>query len=282
MLAGRIYFFYPNDLINWYGLYHAIDRNFNPEVGFVSRVGIKNYIWQLLLTPRPGIPHVKKLAFKPFDINYTTDMGGSLLTRAVEIRPLGFIFNSGDEAHFKIWNKYDNVRLIETKNTKGFPIFISNSNTTFIPLGTYDWWYYELTYQGSSSRPVSAYLNTNWGDYYSGNRTWYNGGLTWRASSRYSLSGDMTYNDIDVEHSRFITREVGARLAVDFSTRLFSSVFVQYNNKDRQVNTNVRIHFIPRIGSDLYFVYNHLLDEEYDWRTLRNTGIFKVNYTYRL
>jgi hypothetical protein len=149
-------------------------------------------------------------------------------------------------------------------------------------LGTYNWWYYEATYQGSSSRPVSAYLNTNWGGYYGGSRAWYNGGLTWRVSSRYSLSGDMTYNDIDVKQGRFITREIGARLAVDFSTRLFSSVFIQYNNKDRQVNTNIRVHFIPRIGSDLYLVYNHLLDEEYDYRTLRNTGIIKLNYTYRL
>lgn len=278
MLAGRVYFYYPNDLVNWYGLYHAIDENFNPEVGFVSRVGIKNYIWQLLLTPRPGIPHVRKLAFKPFDINYTTDMDGQLLSRTVEIRPLGFMFNSGDELHFKIWNKYDRIRLRETNNAKGYNIF----GNTFIPLGPYSYWYGEVNYTGSSKRKVYAYANSNWGDFYDGSRTYYNGGVTWKAGSRYAISGDITYNDIDVEGDRFITREVGSRFSVDFSTRLSSSVFVQYNNQSREVLTNFRLHFIPRIGSDLYIVYNHLMDEAYDYRAKRTTGVVKLNYTYRL
>ena len=42
-------------------------------------------------------------------------------------------------------------------------------------------------------------------------------------------------------------------------------------------------------GSDIYLVYNHLWDEKdvllrgdrADYYTVRNTGIFKVDYTYR-
>lgn len=271
-LAGRIYVAYPNDLINWYGLYHALDVNFKPGIGFASRVGIKNYIWFLTISPRPNIPHIKKLVFKPFDINYTTGMDGTLQTRAEEIRPLGFIFNSGDVLDFKIWNKYD---FVERSNWKIF-------GNTVIPRGVYKWWYYEIAYTGSRNRPVALNFDTNFGNHYNGTRTYYSTSLSFKQTKYYSLAADMTYNNIAIEQTRFITREYGGRLGLDFNTRLSSSVFVQYNNASHQVTTNFRIHYIPHIGSDIYLVYNHLLDEAFDWRTKQKTGIFKVNYTYRL
>jgi hypothetical protein len=44
------------------------------------------------------------------------------------------------------------------------------------------------------------------------------------------------------------------------------------------VNLNFRLHYIPRVGSDIYLVYNHLWDEEDRFRTVQNTGVFKVSY----
>jgi hypothetical protein len=44
---------------------------------------------------------------------------------------------------------------------------------------------------------------------------------------------------------------------------------------------NSRIHFIPKIGSDLYIVYNRLMDETRDYSMLRSTGIAKLDYSYR-
>ncbi len=272
-LAGRIYLTYPNDLINWYGLYHALDENFKPGIGFASRVGIKNYIWFLTISPRPNIPHIKKLVFKPFDINYTTDMDGVLETRYEEIRPLGIIFNSGDTVDFKIWNKYDFV-----DKPGGWRIF----GNTIVPRGVYKWWYYDISYSGSRNRAVALDLNTNFGEHYSGARNYYNASLSFKRTKYYSLSADMNYNDITIEKSRFITREYGGRVGVDINTRLSSSVFVQYNNNTKEITTNFRIHYIPRVGSDIYIVYNHLLEEEFDYRTKQNAALLKVNYTYRL
>lgn len=272
-LAGRFYVSFPNDLINWYGLYHTLDENFKPGVGFASRVGIKNYIWFLTISPRPNIPYVKKLVFKPFDINYTTGMDGTLQTRNNEIRPLGFIFNSGDELDFKILSKYD---YIDKPN--GWNIF----GDTVIPRGTFTWWYYEIAYFGSRTRPVALDFTTNFGDHYSGTRTYYNTSLSFKRTKNVALSADMTYNDIAIGKSRFITREYGGRLGVDYNTRLSSSIFVQWNNKTNEVNTNFRIHYIPRVGSDIYIVYNHLLEEEFNYRTKQNAAMLKVNYTYRL
>lgn len=272
-LAGRVYVSCPNDFINWYALYHSLDRNFEPGVGFASRVGIKNSIWSLTISPRPGIPHVKKLVFKPFDINYTTGMDGTLQTRSEEIRPLGFIFNSGDVLDFKIWNKYDFI-----DDLSGWNIF----GDTVIPRGTYTWWSYEIAYSGSRTRPVALDLTASFGDYFNGTRTNYYTSLSFKRTKYCALSADMIYNDISVGENRFITREYGGTLGVDFNTRLSSSIFIQWNNETDEVNTNFRVHYIPRVGSDIYIVYNHLLDEEFDYRTKQNAAMLKVNYAYRL
>ena len=100
-LAGRFYLAYPNDTVYLYTLYHVIDTDFNPEIGYVRRTGIRNYIFYLDYTPRVNIPHVKKLFFKPYDFNYYSDMNGRILSRVVEIDPIGFIFNNDDQLRFK-------------------------------------------------------------------------------------------------------------------------------------------------------------------------------------
>ena len=76
---------------------------------------------------------------------------------------------------------------------------------------------------------------------------------------------------------------------MDVSTRLNTSTFLQWNSQTREINLNLRVRFIPKVGSDIYLVYNHLWDEKddpltrnrTDYYTVRNTGLFKVDYTYR-
>jgi hypothetical protein len=41
-----------------------------------------------------------------------------------------------------------------------------------------------------------------------------------------------------------------------FNTRLNLTLFGQFNDLDQVMIYNIRLHWIPRIGSDLYFVYN--------------------------
>ena len=217
-LAGRVYLYYPNDLINWYGLYHALDKNFNPGIGFASRVGIKNYIWQLQITPRPHIPYVKKMVFKPFDINYTTGMDGTLQTRNDEIRPLGFIFKSGDVLDFKIWNKYDFI-----DNPKGYNIF----GSTVIPKGVYKWWYTEIAYTGSRARPVCGWILTPiWENTITAQETYISSSLSFKRTKYYSPCGPILLSmTLRSKAIALTTREYGGHVGVDLNTRLSSSVF---------------------------------------------------------
>ena len=98
----------------------------------------------------------------------------------------------------------------------------------------------------------------------------------------YSVSADMRYNNISVKGTKLITREYGSRLIINFTSRISSSTFIQWNSETDRVNVNFRLHSIPKIGSDIYIVYNHLMDESDRFRTLQNAGMLKINLTYRI
>ena len=270
-LAGRVYVGYPNDLVNSFILYHFLEDEFTPGLGFASRVGIRNYIWYTTISPRPDIPYIKKLVFKPFNFYMNTDSGTKMVTRRIEIRPLGIITDADDEFSIRYNNEYDYA-------DSAFTMF----DDVKVPGGAYDWWFWQANASTSRTRPVAVSLAARWGDYYNGDQTEYSGSVTLKTGAHYALSADASVKNITVSGESFTTREYGGRLAVDVSTRLSGSTFVQYNNHTEKIIANVRLHYIPRVGSDVYLVYNHFLDEGRDWRTLKTEGMLKLDVTWRL
>ena len=272
-LAGRVFVNYPNDKINTYFVYHAIGPNFNPEMGFISGKdpGVHQYMAVFDYKPRPKTSFIKQFSFEPLYFNYYTDMDRKLIARYVKVRPFGFYTNADDEVNIEIEHKYEFV-------DEEFQIF----DDIVIPVGGYDWFHTTFEIESSESRPVYFDIETDLGDFFNGSRNQYNLELTTKPGMHYTVSGDFRYNDISVGSRHFITREIGSRFQVDFSTRLSSMAFLQWNNDTREVNVNLRFHYIPKIGSDIYIVYNHLMDEQEDFGTLQNAGMLKVNYIYRL
>ncbi len=271
-IAGRIYFHYPSDEIDAYILYHALGKEYNPEMGYISREqGIQQYMGVFSYTPRSNIPFIKKLDFQPLNFNYYTDTTRKMISRYIFSKVFGFITETDDQFGVTIESKYEYL-------VKPFNIF----EDVVIPVGAYDWFFYNVKMSTSERRPVFVEIQSDFGDFYSGTRRMADAEFTYKRSKFWSLSADARYNDITIGDRGFTTREYGGRLVVDLSTRLNANTFLQWNSETREVNLNFRIHYIPRIGSDLYLVYNHLMDEEHEYSALRRTGLFKIDYTYRL
>lgn len=272
-LAGRMFVNYPNDLINAFILYHAIGPGFNPEMGIIygKKPGVHQYMTTVDYKPRPDIPYIKQFSFEPVYFNYYMDMDRKMIARYIKARPFGFFTNADDEVNIEIEHKYEYVE-------ENFTIY----DDIVIPVGGYDWFHTEFEIETSESRPVFIDFETDMGDFFNGSRNQYNIELTAKPGMYYSISADLRYNDISIGNRKFITREVGSRLKVDFSTKMSTMAFLQWNNDTREVNVNLRFHYIPKIGSDIYVVYNHLMDEEDDFSTLQRTGMLKVDFVYRL
>lgn len=269
--AGRLFMGMDNDQYNVELLYHAVGKNYTPDVGYVRRGNIRQSHIIVEYTPRISIPHVKKLLFKPFEMNYYTDSGARLLTRELNFQLFGLLFNTDDRIELNMYGVYE--RLDEDFNIFGDIV---------IPKDGYTWWDYELELATSEKRPVYFETHAHRGDFYNGVRTNIQSSCGLKISRYYAVEADYTYNDIAVKGGSFEARELGGRFILNFTTRLNASTLVQYNNDTNEVNMNFRVHFIPRIGSDVYLVYNHLWDEEDRFRSLHNAGIFKVAYLVQM
>ncbi len=263
----RLQIIYPNELLDIFLYYKVDDKNFNPEMGFAMRPDAKTTMAIISYNPRPGISAIRKLRFAPINMEYITDMNNRLLTRKMEFSPFGFDTNSGEEFNFTITNLYENLEedfeLLEDVN---------------IPVGIYTWLNYETTFRSNSSRFVSVQLKSEWGDFFNGTRTEFDTELKFKVNKYFSFSNTIIYNNFHLNSNNFETKEYGMRLNANYSTRLTSKTFIQWNNETKEFNLNFRIHFIPKIGSDIYFVYNHLLDGYNDYRTSYNTAITKIAY----
>jgi len=207
----------------------------------------------------------------PLGLNYTADIDGKVLERCVSFWPFGILTTSNDMLMFTIEDNYD---LVE----KDFSLF----GGRIIPADSYNWMTYGVQFQSNSSRPLSFDLYADRGDYYYGERDTLSPGCTVKLNKYISASTDLLYNDITLGEDHIITREYSGRLHLNISTKLTTSTFIQYNNETSEVNMNFRLHYLPNIGSDLYFVYNHLWDESRDYTTKYRTGIIKLDYLIRL
>jgi hypothetical protein len=93
------------------------------------------------------------------------------------------------------------------------------------------------------------------------------------------------YNEIDLPQGRFETRLVRLGFDVVFSSKISLVNLVQYDNVSETAGVNVRLHWIPVPGRELYFVVNQglfrdlLIDDEF--RTQRTDATVKMNYTFR-
>ncbi len=254
-LAYEMYLFYPNDLIDGSFVMSSVQKGFNPEIGFKQRENYNLYYTALDFKPRPTfIPWIKQLSFKPIDISYyLSDDNKTLESAFYVIKPLGITTKSGENIAFLYQKNFDNL-------TSDFNIY----DTIILPKGEYWYQNYEVQFSTYQSRKFYGTATFNWGEFYtgSGNKTYVN--LCWYPNKHFNITADWTRNDIHLPQGNFITNDIGSRVEYAFTPKLNNSVYGQWNNESKEVLLNYRINWIPKVGSDFYFVINQKISTEGD------------------
>ncbi|HEY6953020.1 MAG TPA: hypothetical protein VI758_11465, partial [Bacteroidota bacterium] len=269
-LAYRIYADFPNDFINHFIGYRVVEGHFDPQMGFADRTGFRKYSYTFEIRPRPEGIGVQYLEFKPIELDYYTNMDGSTQSMDYEGRLLGFRTNSGESFE---WN----IQRFADSPTDSITFF----GNSIVP-STYWWTRWELQVQTNQNRSVSFFALYSWGGFYNGNRQRYMFQPLARLGGNFSLGVDYTRNMVQLPTGGFITDEAGASLNYGFSPLLNSSLFGQWNNEDNQMNLNLRIHWIPRIGSDVYLVLNQAYTTAGRIIPTNTTIIAKIAYLFVL
>lgn len=252
-LAWRLSTDNPNDLFDNFASLYRIDSGFTPPLGFVRRTGIWETTGHVDFTPRPGVLGIRQLDFTfpipSWDI-IANESGSPLRSRDwqtawMEWRVFGGDRQNGD--HFEV-----NFQRLLDAPSDSFDIF----RGVKIPPGRYWWSRYELQYIMSPGRPVSVGAFLNWGRLYGGNSTDLELTAVWHGGGHVILSTDLTWTTARLPLRAFHAVLSANRLEYDFNTRTSLLAFVQYDNESERVDFNVRFHWIPVIGDDVYLVWN--------------------------
>jgi len=252
-LAWRLSTDNPNDLFDNFVSLYRIDSGFAPPLGFVRRTGIWETTGHVDFMPRPGVLGIRQLDFT-FPIpswDIIANETGSLFQSAdwqtawFEWRVFGGDRQNGD--HFEV-----NFQRLMDAPSDTFAIF----RGVVIRPGRYWWSRSELQYFMNPGRPLSFGAFVNWGQFYGGHSTDLELTATWRGGGHVILRTDLTRTTAQFPVGAFTAVLSANRLEYDFNTRTSLLAFVQYDNESERVDFNVRFHWIPVIGDDVFLVWN--------------------------
>jgi hypothetical protein len=273
-LAYRFYVDYPNDVIdNFIGI-STIQSNFNPQLGFLQRTNYDNLQWNFHLAPRVlGQWGIKSLQFEPWAFAYyRTQSTGQFESLTNETRPFGFLLKSGDSFRWNLRQYYDRL-------DKPFKL----TDSVEIPAGKY--WMNRMGVEllSFTARPIWGQLNYYGGKFYTGKiRTLaVAGGVN--ANKHLYFETLYIYNRVKLPQGKVVTNELVQYVTYAFSTKIDLSAFIQWNSLDDILFGNFRLHWIPRIGTDFYFVYNRGYDQVKQIDFLRpsvSSGIGKLVWRF--
>jgi hypothetical protein len=241
-LAYRAQFNYTADR---YGLALdrlVVDRNFNPEVGFLRRENFRRNFVQGRFSPRTtDNPVVRKWTYQS-SLEHITDNENRLQSRTL-IGLFQSDFHSGDIVSIELQRLFDSVPA---------PFLIGNLG---IPAGGYGFDNMKATYTAGQQHRVSGSSSLEVGGFYGGDKKTV--AFTGRVNVTLQLGVEPTisFNWGDLPGGRFTTTVVGARATFTMTPRMFTAALVQYSSSNTSLSTNLRFRWEYQPGSELFVVY---------------------------
>jgi hypothetical protein len=244
-----------------------IGENFNAEVGFVPRRGIRTTKVHLERNPRPG--GVIRVMEPMVNLIYTTDQNNRLLTRRVH-NMVGTRFQNGAYLNFVYNDWFEQLDR---------PFNIQTGVT--IPPGAYSFGEFQASFSSNPARRVYERFSYSPQTFYTGTRTDVDATIGVRASSQASAELSLQRNDVDLPWGDFVVNLAVMRFDYAMSPRMTLRSLSQYNSLTQQLSNSVRYNFVFRPGSDIYIVYDDLQGTLPGLPEVRNRQIL-VKMTYLL
>jgi Domain of unknown function (DUF5916)/Carbohydrate family 9 binding domain-like len=233
---------------NWFNVYAGrgiTEKNFNAEVGFLSRTGVESTIFQANLTPRPHFWNLREIDLGGFvDSNPTTS--GSLEFQ--EVSPtIRIIFNDGAEIDS---NPQDMIAQVLTQ-----PLHLYKNIS--IPAGSYRFASHQLAYTSAGARRFTYTGSFQWGDYYDGTLKTATVTTQYRPNSNLALALNNTVNVFRLPQGDFNIDLAGLQVSYAFTRFLNLTTFLQSDTaQTKAASANIRLRYTFRPDSDLYVIYN--------------------------
>jgi len=250
----------------------SVDEDFDPALGFVQRLDMVRYGGSAAWTPRFETSTWARSLVVSLGGDVTDGQDGDRQSTSQLLHNM-LSFQFGGSATVNVRRRFE--RLEQDAAIQG----------RTLPVGDYTFVAADAGVRTDQSRTLSGNASVLVGDFWSGTRREYRGGLMWKTGPHLTLSGNVTRNDIDlsVDDGAFSTSVLSLDVLGAVSRSLFANALVQWDDVSRQLEASIRVDWIHTPGSDLFVVLDTgyltgaLLDPR-DSRWLKRTGIVKLTY----
>lgn len=252
-----------------------VGEAFNPEVGFVRRVGYRKPSFGYRYTAHPEGRHLR--SWSPhFQVNRWYTIGTNRLES-------GF-----DHYHFDTrWQNGGRVGIAWNRNFERLDAPFKVHRGVFIPPGRYSFHEVVLNYMTDPTAPLFADGNFSAGGFYRGSIRTINVNGGYRHGQNVTLSGGYLRNFIRLPEGNFHVDLASVRFNWSFTPKSYLQSLIQYNSQDRQIGANIRLALLSTSSTGFFFVYNsrtltgdYLDPHEIRRRTLSRVVYFKFNYLF--
>jgi hypothetical protein len=252
-----------------------VGEDFNPEIGFVRRRGLRETYLSTRYSPRPA------------SINWIRQVTLSGSVDYLENHPVGFVESREFQGRFQIeLENSDQFSASFTESYENLPDTFNIASGVAIPDGRYDFRSVNVGYTFGPQRPYSGSLSAEYGSFYEGTRTTVGfQRARIEVTPQLSLEPSLAFNWVDLPWGDFTQHVASTRLSYSFSPRLYLSGLVQYATSSNALSGNFRLRWEYAPGSEIFIVYTEERDTDvFDrFSELSNRGlVIKVTRLLRL
>ena len=222
--------------------YQQVGKDFNPEVGFLTRDGYRKGDVRIMTRFRPKRvfqelrPHVTVRSFWGFD--GFQESGYAHIDNH-------WVLKDSTEMH-------TGVNLIQEGVRVPFEIYPG----IFVPAGDYKNAEVQPVLMTNQARPITLSIQSNFGGFWGGHRKAVS--PTLRVRGGQALTAELSYqrNDVDLPEGDFVTNLVRTRVSYSFTPRIFAQTLIQYNDRADVWAVNLRVGWLQAANTGLFIVYN--------------------------
>ena len=228
-----------------YGEYIDLQDNFNAEVGFIPRVGIRTSKFHGEWDVRPGKWNIR-MVDPMWNLTYTTDQHNRLLTRRTH-NMVGTYFEDGSSVVVYFNDHFEQLDL---------PFRIRPD--VMIPAGAYRFGEWVFSYTTDPSRRLYGQTRYSPQTFFNGTRTDVQATLGVRVTSSIAAEARFNRSDIDLPGGAFVADLASVTFDLALSPDVTLRTLSQYNSTTHEISTSIRFNWIYSPGSDIYIAYDEL------------------------
>jgi hypothetical protein len=268
---------YPNDLWDIQSTYAYYGEALDPGLGFMMRQGIQTAFLRVGFQPRPQggfLGSFVRQFFFSASGDFYWDLKGNLETSRLEMTPLSFRTESGEQLSFKV-----------TANRDVLPADFQVAAGVVLPAGPYQFTSYNCALGTASHRAWVLRAGINFGEFYSGHYDDASFGLTFKYKGYANLGLDINLVHGRLPEGNFSEKVYQLKADVFLSPDLGFMNYIQYDTVSRLLGWSARLKWRVSPGNEIALIYNKNWERHWDPTTRfspsEERGVLKLSLSIR-